>query len=326
MDRISIHPDVAQALKSGRPIVALETAVITSGLPRTPLASIDGLDLPGWRLDQPVNLELGRALHRIVRDAGAAPAMIAVLHGVLCIGLDEDQFTRLAADARAGKASVNDLAAAMSSGASAGTTVSATLAASTLATSPANRVRVFATGGIGGVHRGWQSTPDISADLRTLAETPICVVCSGAKSILDVPATLEALETLGVPVVGFRTESFPRFQSPGSDELKLRHCVESVAGAAQICDLHWKTLGRSTGIILANPVPQEHAMDAAELDAAINRAENLASKRGITGPARTPFLLDQLAQLTHGRSLRANLALLINNARLAGELAVQLTL
>jgi pseudouridine-5'-phosphate glycosidase len=183
---------------------------------------------------------------------------------------------------------------------------------------------VFATGGIGGVHRGWQKQLDVSADLYEIARTPLCVVSSGSKSILDLPTTIEMLEALGVPVVGWRTNTFPQFFSSGTDELRIDRRVDSIADAAALCDMQWNTLGRREGILLCNPPPDEFAVNANEVESAIEQAEAAAQDQGIRGAARTPFLLAELARLTNGRTLDANLMLLLNNARLAAELACAL--
>ena len=264
-------------------------------------------------------------MERAVRREGAVPATIALIEGDLCIGLHEDELVMLATETCAGKAAVTDLAPLMSRGATAGTTVSATLHACALCQSTISNlkspIQCFATGGIGGVHRNWQHLPDISADLHQLARTPVCVVCSGAKSILDLRATLEALETLGIPVVGYRTDRFPQFFSAGDDSLRLSHRVDDARGAADICVAHWHVLQSRSGTLLCNPPPAEFALDAREIESVIQAAEQNATDRGIAGAARTPFLLSELAQLTHHRSLDANLALLLDNARLAAELA-----
>jgi pseudouridylate synthase len=321
MTSIRIHAEVADALAGRRPVVALETAVIAAGLPREPLPATSRLKIPGWNAAGPANLELGRAMERSIRTGGGVPATVAVMDGVLRIGLDDHDLVRLASDSAAGKASITDLAHCLSgnSDRSFGTTVSATLAACSIA-----GIRVFATGGIGGVHRNWQRLPDISADLRAIASNPVCVVCAGAKSILDLPATLEALESLGVPVLGFRTNVFPQFQCTGDASLKVSRRVEDAGSAAEACRMHWETLRLAMGLLLANPVPAEHAMGRAELDAAVEAAERAASDRGIAGAGRTPFLLSEIARLTHGRSLDANIALLLANASLAAQLAAAL--
>lgn len=343
MPSIRFHPEVAEALQRGLPVVALESAVITTGLPREPLPASSRLRagktaeqnpaLAHCDWNAPLNLELGRAMQRVVRAHAAIPATIAIIEGDLCIGLEDDKLVMLASEQCAAKASVTDLAFIMSRRGFAGTTVSATMAACRVAHShmksrntaaPNTGICCFATGGIGGVHRNWQTHPDISADLRQIAATPVCVVCSGAKSILDLPATLEALEALGVPVIGYRTDRFPQFLSEGDDHLHLARRIDDVGAAADLCGVHWETLGLESGILLANPVPSEFAMRADELESAIEQAERNAAAHRISGAARTPFLLKELAHLTSGRSLDANIALLLNNARLAAELVVAL--
>lgn len=324
---IVIHDEVAGALRDGTPIVALESAVITAGLPREPVALSSRLKIDGWRSDQPVNLELARVMERTVRAGGAVPATVAVIDGRLHIGLSSDQLERLALDARAGKASITDLAHALSHKANSGTTVSATLAACALTShkpqaSSLPSIPVFATGGIGGVHREWTKHPDISADLRAIATTPVCVVCSGGKSILDLPATLETLEALNVPVLGHRTYLFPQFQSLGTTDLRVRLKVDDASEAAAICGTHWRTLRQTTGVVYANPVPGEFAVDAVEMMLAVEAAEREAKKRGVIGALRTPYLLMEIARLTNNKSLEANIALLIGNAQLAAEVAV----
>jgi len=319
---VRVHPEVEAALDANRAVVALESAVITAGLPRTPVQEAATLRISGWREDQPCNLELARAMQRAVREHGAVPATIAVMDGSLRIGLDEADLVRLAADPQAKKASITNLASCITSGTNAGTTVSATLAGCKLS---ATSLRVFATGGIGGVHRGWATHLDLSADLHALANSPVAVVCSGAKSILDLPATLEYLEALGIPIVGYRTTAFPQFQCLGDNTLKLSQCVDDVAALATVCRTHWNTLRQTSSVIAANPVPQQHAMNLIELDRAVQSAEDLAQQRGISGAARTPFLLQHIAEATAFRSLIANVALLLNNAALAGSLAVELS-
>jgi pseudouridine-5'-phosphate glycosidase len=319
LTRILIHPEVAEALNDNRPVVALESAVLTCGLPREPISLPPGLESPHWNAASPLNLETARAMEHAVRTNKAIPATVAIIEGTLRIGLNDKELIQLAADQSAGKASTPDLSAAMAANATAGTTVSATLTACAL-TQP--KIRCFATGGIGGVHRKWASTPDISADLRALASTPVCVVCAGAKNILDLPATLEALQMLGVPVIGYRTSAFPQFHCVGDDSLRLSHRIDDPTSAAQLCALHWNSLRQSSAILMANPVPANFALDAHEANTAIEHAEEQASRRGIGGAQRTPFLLEELSRLTKGRSLIANIALLINNASLAARVAV----
>jgi pseudouridine-5'-phosphate glycosidase len=326
VNNIAVHPEVDEALQARRPVVALETALLTHGLPRTPLAEVSDREpggAAGWDRAAPTNLEAVRAMSRAVRAGGAAPACIGVLKGRLHIGLDEDALRTLAADTAARKASIAGLACALASESSAGLTVSAALAACTLPES--GIIRVFATGGIGGVHRGWSWRPDVSGDLRQIARTPVCVVCAGAKSILDVPATVEALEALGVPVVGYGTDRFPRFHAGGDDRLRTPHRLDEPSAVARMCRHQWDELGLETGLVLANPVPARFALPQEELDEAVEQAAQIADDRRVIGPDRTPFLLDQLMRLTGGRSLAANLALLVSNARLAAAVASALS-
>jgi pseudouridylate synthase len=322
---IQIHPEVADALASNRPVVALESAVITAGLPRESAIDTAKLNIPGWRVDQPVNLELAMAMQRYVRNHGATPATIAVLDGSLHIGLTDAHVVRLASEPNAGKISCSDLAHAVCSGGSAGATVAATLLACALppVVDPSlSPIRFFATGGIGGVHRDWMDLPDISADLAQLARTQVCVICAGAKSILDLPATLESLESLAVPVVGYRTHRLPQFYSTGTDDLRIAQRIDDARSAARLCRMHWHTLHSPAGLLLANPAPEEFALDAEEINQAVALAESLATARGVAGKERTPFLLAELARRTDGRTLLTNIALLLNNARLAAEVAV----
>lgn len=289
---------VRHAMRSGQPIVALETALLTHGLPH------------------PTNLHAVRAMEQAVRDAGAIPATIGILDGQLIVGLTNEQLEQLATADNVAKASARDLAPIMARGGSAGLTV-----AGTLAVCRNLGLRVFATGGIGGVHRHWQTTADISADLREIANTPCCVVCSGAKAILDIPATLEHLETLGIPVLGYQTDRFPQFYSQGSDEHRVPHRAGDAAQVARICEQHWRHLRRTSGILLANPVPTAAAIDHDEVDRAVNQAVQQAAAQHIRGPALTPFLLTAVARFTSGRAMQANLALLESNAALAGRIA-----
>lgn len=328
MNPIELHPEIEAALLHGKPVVALETAVLTAGLPRTPHPPPVGVESPEWRSDQPVNLEAVRLMQWQVRAAGAVPAVMAVIRGVLRIGLSDEELDALAREESAGKVSPSGLAAALSHQETAGTTVAATLigclAPCRRAGNPLPPIRVFATGGIGGVHRGWTAQPDISADLFELARSPVCVVCAGAKSILDLPATLEALETLSVPVLGLGTSWFPQFFTMGGPGLTVGCAVATAQEAADLCRTHWQALGRREGVLLTRPVPAEAAMDPVELDALIEGAEWAAAAAGIEGPARTPYLLEVLSAQSEGRTLRANLALLAANARTAGEVAVAL--
>jgi pseudouridine-5'-phosphate glycosidase len=307
---LDIRAEVGSALWDGRPAVALESTVIAHGLP--------------W----PRNLEAARRVEAAVRAEGAIPATIAVLSGRPVIGLDAAELERLARSAErpdhapgpVRKASRRDLAAAITQRADAATTVSGTMTLAHLA-----GIRVFATGGIGGVHPAapGRQTFDVSADLHELARTPVLVVCAGAKSILDLAATLEVLETLGVPVVGYASDEFPAFYLRGSGQ-RCGARVDSPGEAAALAAAHWQLGG--AGVVLAQPLPAAESLDPAEFHAALAEAEKLAHVAGIGGPDLTPYLLAQLARLTHGRTLAANLALLEANARLAARAAVAITL
>ncbi len=291
---LALSAEVAAARAAGTPIVALESTIIAHGLP--------------W----PDNLDIARALEAVVRDRGAVPATIAVVDGVPCVGLGASQVEQLARDGeRFAKASAIDLAVHIARGTSAATTVSATC---TLAARAG--LRVFATGGIGGVHRG--DGDDVSHDLVSLAKTPIVVVSAGAKAILDLPRTLEQLETLGVLVIGYRTDELPAFYARSSG-LRLDHRVDRARELARIAHAHWQLGGG--GVLACNPIP---AGDALDLGAPLVRALSAAAAEGITGKRLTPFLLAKLADLTGGASIRANRALAINNAEVAAELAVEL--
>ncbi len=293
-DGFRLHPRLREALQTGEPVVALESTVITHGLPR------------------PINLDLARRMEAEVRAAGSLPATVAVIEGEVRIGLQEDLLERLAMDAAAIKVGPRDFATARLRRLSGGTTVGATLRAAHAA-----GIQVFATGGIGGVHRG--ARHDVSADLPALAQHPLIVVCAGAKAILDLPATLEWLETYGIPVLGWQTNVFPEFFSPGTG-LPVSARVETLGEVRIFAEAHWK-LGAGSAILLCVPCPADEAIPAQELHSALIKAERQAEEQDIRGQALTPFLLEAMAQLTGGATLRANLALLRNNARIAGELA-----
>jgi pseudouridine-5'-phosphate glycosidase len=298
-EKIAIAPDVAAALKDRRPVVALESTVVTHGMPF------------------PQNLETARAVEAAVVAAGATPATIAIVHGRMRVGLLDNELEALASTDGALKASRRDLAAVVARQQTAGTTVSATMIIAAMA-----RIPVFATGGIGGVHRGASETFDVSADLTELARTPVTVVCAGAKSILDIPKTLEVLETYGVPVIGYRTDEFPAFFSRSSGEALDVSC-ESAAEIAAIIRAH-RALGLTSGLLVANPILEADAIPASEIEHHIAEALAEADAYGITGKAVTPYLLDRLVRATGGRTLTANMALIRNNARLAAEIAVAL--
>ncbi|AHK01728.1 MULTISPECIES: pseudouridine-5'-phosphate glycosidase [Rhizobium/Agrobacterium group] len=291
--------EVAAAKQRGAPIVALESTIITHGMP------------------YPGNIEMAEGVEQIIRDQGAVPATIAVIHGSLHIGLEKEQLEALAQTTDAMKVSRADIAFAIAERRTGATTVAATMIAAARA-----GIRVFATGGIGGVHKGAEETFDISADLTELAKTGVIVVCAGAKAILDIPKTLEVLETNGVPVVTFGSEEFPAFWSRSSG-LPSPLSLNSPAAIANFQTTR-EQLGIDGGMLIANPVPEEDEIPREEMEIYINRAISHAEREDITGKAVTPFLLGDIFRLTDGRSLATNIALVRNNAQLAAEIAVAL--
>lgn len=294
----SFSIEVLSAQRRGLPIVALESTVITHGLPK------------------PQNLTLAQDMESAVRSEGATPATIAVMGGKVQIGLSLDQLERLANVGDAIKVSLRDFATALSQGKIGGTTVAGTMFAAEKA-----GIKVFATGGIGGVHR--EHPFDISTDLQALASIPVIVVCAGAKSILDLRATLEYLETMGVPVVGYRTDKFPEFFSPGKNHpvsVKL-DSPEAVVGFART---HWG-LGMKSAVLVCQPIPDGAALDAQTARRAEEAASKEAQEKNIRGPELTPFLLKRVNELTGGKSMRANLELLLNNARLSAQISRAMT-
>lgn len=313
-----IADEVRDALANGRPVVALESAVLTHGLPRDPATAIPPVVAahPDFAHGVPLNMSLSFAMERTVRSHGGVPATVAIVDGALTIGCTRGDLERLATDRHARKASVRDLGPMCAARSCAGTTVSATLVACGLA-----GIRHVATGGLGGVHRGFSKTLDISADLGTLARTPTCVVASGAKSILDPKATLEALETLGVPVIGLATATFPEF-TDGAGTLPLHATVPTPRDAAAACRAHWSLLPE-VGVVLANPCPAAHVLDHGVSSAMADELAAQAAASGIDGSLVTPWLLAQVAARTHGRSLDANIALLLDNARCATLVAME---
>jgi pseudouridine-5'-phosphate glycosidase len=286
--------DVKRAMKISLPIVALESTVLTHGLPR------------------PQNLQLAHDMERAVREQGATPATIGFLDGCLHIGLNESELDRLANEKEAYKVGPRDFATVITHQAPGGTTVAGTM----LACKQVN-IKVFATGGIGGVHR--ESSFDISADLQALGSIPMIVVCAGAKAILDLPATLEYLETMSVPVIGYGTDEFPAFYSRESGlnvSLKLNTPQELV----EFATTHWST-GMQSAVLVTNPIPQTEALPRSEIDRHIAQASRETKEKNIHGQELTPFLPKRISELTRGESLRANLSLLLNNARLAAQIA-----
>jgi len=296
---LKIHPEVADALENGRPVVALESTIISHGLPR------------------PDNLRVAREIEDSVRAGGAVPATIAVVGGVPCIGLDDEALHTIASDDAVVKVSVRDLGTLVAKQGHGATTVAATSHLAALA-----GITVFATGGLGGVHRGARETWDESADLTTLSTTPVTVVCAGVKSILDVTATLERLETLNIPVLGYRTDRFPGFYLADSGH-GLDWRVESAAEIAAV--LHARTALRcDAGVLVVNPVAQEDELDRGLHDSVLSSGLAAADAAGVHGKDVTPFLLDFFHTATHGRSLEVNVALVRSNAALAAAIATAL--
>jgi pseudouridylate synthase len=295
---IAVSEEAREAIRRGI-AVALETSVVAQGLPA------------------PHNLEAARRCARAVREAGAVPAAVAVIGGRIVVGASEAELSRLADPSRAAaKAGIRDLAALCASGGDGGTTVSATCALAARA-----GIRVFATGGIGGVHRRpFPGEPlDVSSDLIELSRQPVCVVCAGPKAILDLPATAEALETLGVPVLGFGTSELPAFFTATSG-IRLEHRVEDAAAAARALRIHWDELRQPSAVLVCVPPPAP--LPRAEVERALSAALSEAARRKLAGKDLTPFLLSRLAESTGGLTVQANLALLENNARVAAEIAL----
>jgi pseudouridylate synthase len=297
-DLVVLGAEVAAALAEGRPLVALESTVVTHGLPHP-----EGVAAAAEMADE-------------VRRAGAVPAIVGVLDGRLRVGLGPEELARLATAPGVAKLNLGNLAAHLASGGAGSTTVAATLLAAARA-----GIRVFATGGIGGVHRGSSETGDVSADLPALARFPVAVVCAGAKAVLDLPKTVEALETLGVPVLGFGTDAFPAFYRRDSG-LAVDRRFDDVGALAAAVTAHFRLLG--TGVVVANPVPAEHELPRETYEAALAGALADADAAAVRGRDVTPFLLERMRRRTEGRSVFSNRALLAHNARLAGALAAAL--
>jgi pseudouridine-5'-phosphate glycosidase len=298
-DRLVINTEIAAALAAGGPVVALESTIITHGMPF------------------PTNLETAVGVEAIIRKAGAAPATIALLDGRIHIGLDAAQLRRLATTGDVVKVSRRDLAATLLAGAAGSTTVAATMICAALA-----GIKTFATGGIGGVHRGVAESFDISADLQELSRTRVAVICAGAKAILDLTKTLEYLETLGVPVVTIGAKQFPAFFCADSGLASPLVC-DDAAQAAGLAGLHWG-LGLSSGLLFATPVPAGDGIAKPQSDAWIGEALAQADAASIAGKEVTPYLLARLNELSAGQTLAANIALIKNNARVAAEFAIAL--
>ena len=295
-DYLSVTPEIQEAIDAGKPVVALESTILSHGMP------------------YPQNVEFAHKVEEIVRAEGAVPATTAIMGGKLKVGLNAEELLVMCKAEGVGKVSRRDVAVYLATGQTGATTVATTMIIASMA-----GIRFFATGGIGGVHRGAEKTMDISADLQELANTPVCVVCAGAKSILDLGLTLEYLETQGVPVLGLRTDELPAFYCRTSG-FKLDYNCPDEATVAKIMKTKWD-IGLKGGAIVGNPVPEQYAMDPVEMNKVIDRAVEMAKEQGIHGKATTPFLLAHIVEMTGGHSLDTNIQLAFNNARAASKIA-----
>ncbi len=297
---LDIHPEVAQAKADGRAVVALESTIISHGMP------------------YPQNVATAREVEAIIRSEGAVPATIGIIKGRVKIGLTDEELENFGQNRSVEKVSRRDFPLLVAQKMDGATTVAGTMIAAQWA-----GIRVFVTGGLGGVHRGVSESWDISADLTELAQTDVAVVCAGVKSILDIPKTLEVLETSGVPVIGYKTQDFPAFFTRSSGCPVLQR-VDELSQLASIIKTKYE-LGLKGGVVVANPIPVEHEIPASEIDQTIEDALRDAHKQGIQGKGVTPFLLKNIVERTQGRSLKSNIALVKNNARVGAQLAVSLT-
>lgn len=298
MDYLSITPEIQKAITAGKPVVALESTILSHGMP--------------W----PENKSFAHEIEDIIRAEGAVPATIAVIGGKLKVGLTPDELDLMCKNENVAKASRRDLPIFLTTGQTAATTVATTMIVAAMA-----GISVFATGGIGGVHRKGEVTMDISADLQELAHTPVTVVCAGAKMILDIGRTLEYLETMGVPVLGMRTSEFPSFYCKSSG-FGVDYRAETETEVAKIMANKWN-VGLTGGVLVGNPVPDEYALDFGEMSAVVDQALAAAEAKGVHGKEITPFLLAYIAEHTHGTSLNTNIQLAYNNARVASRIAVE---
>jgi pseudouridylate synthase len=298
-DYLSITPEIEEAIKAGKPVVALESTILSHGMPF------------------PQNMEFAHKVEEIVRAEGAIPATTAIIGGKLKVGLTSEELDLMCKGEGVGKVSRRDVAVYLATGKTGATTVATTMMIAAMA-----GIKVFATGGIGGVHRGATETMDISADLQELANTPVAVVCAGAKSLLDLGLTLEYLETFGVPVLGLRTDDFPAFYCRSSG-FKLDYNATTEAEVAKIAKTKWD-LGLKGGLVIGNPIPEEYALDYDEMEKVIVKALELAKEQGIHGKDTTPFLLSHIKDMTDGVSFASNLQLAYNNAKAASKIAVEL--
>ena len=298
---LSVSEEVKQALAEGKPVVALESTIISHGMP------------------YPKNVETALNVEKIVRENGAVPATIAIIKGKITVGLSKEEIEYLGKEGLAvTKASRRDLPVLCALGANGATTVATTMIGAALA-----GVKVFATGGIGGVHRGAETTMDISADLEEFAMTPVLVVCAGCKSILDIGLTLEYLETKGVPVIGYKTAELPAFYTTHSG-FKVDYKLDDAATVAKAWAAKLE-MGMQGGMVVANPIPEEYAMDLNYINSNIEAAVEECNRLGIKGKETTPFLLDKIQKLTEGKSLAANIQLVYNNAKVATQIACELS-
>ncbi len=297
---IDISEEVKTAKAEGEGIVALESTIVAHGMP--------------W----PKNFETAQEVEQVIRDQGAVPATIALIDGKMKVGLSQEELKRIAQSDSVLKISRRDLPFAIANKSLGATTVAATMIIAQQA-----GIKVFVTGGIGGVHRGYNEVLDVSADLKELEKTNVAVICAGVKSILDIGNTLEYLETSGVPVVAYRSDEFPAFYTRESG-FRVEHRMENAEEIARMLEAKWE-LGLNGGVVIGNPVPEEYSMDKEAINATISSALEEATREGVSGKHITPFLLNKIKELTGGRSLEANIALVLNNARLGAELACQMT-
>ena len=299
-DYLSITPEIKEAIEKGLPIVALESTILSHGMP------------------YPENVEFAHKVEEVVRGQGAIPATTAIIGGKLKVGLNSEELEIMCKAENVGKVSRRDVAVFLATGKTGATTVATTMMIAAMA-----GIRIFATGGIGGVHRGAQETMDISADLQELAHTPVAVVGAGCKSILDIGLTLEYLETMGVPVLGYKTEDFPAFYCRKSG-FGVDYKINDANEAARILKTKWD-LGLEGGFLIGNPIPEEYALDYDEMEKVILQALDMAKKEGVRGKATTPFLLAHIKDLTKGVAFASNVQLALNNAKVASQISVELS-
>ncbi|MFV0430975.1 MAG: pseudouridine-5'-phosphate glycosidase [Alphaproteobacteria bacterium] len=297
---IDIHPEVQQALATNKAVVALESTIISHGMP------------------YPQNVETALKVEQVIRDGGAIPATIALIQGRLKVGLSKEEIEYIGKEGeKVTKVSRRDIPFMVAGKKDGATTVAATMILAAMA-----GIKIFATGGIGGVHRGAQETFDISADLQELAHTNVAVICAGAKSILDLGLTKEYLETQGVPIIGYKTKNLPAFYTRESG-FELDYRLDTPAEIAEALKAKW-AMGLDGGVVIANPIPQEYAMDKNKIDTAITQALSEMETQGVKGKEATPFMLGRVAELTGGSSLNSNIELVFNNARLATQIALKM--